>query len=98
MTAALEIASLSKTFEGQQALRGVDFDIDPGEVHALVGQNGSGKSTLIKILAGYETLDPGASARVGETPLRLGDPRSAAEACLCFVHQDLALVDTMSAM
>ncbi|MCW2991770.1 MAG: Monosaccharide-transporting ATPase [Solirubrobacterales bacterium] len=96
MSAALEVTALSKTFEGQRALREVDFDVRPGEVHALVGQNGSGKSTLIKILAGFEVPDEGASARIGDTELRLGDAAAAAEARLCFVHQDLGLIDTMS--
>jgi ribose transport system ATP-binding protein len=98
MNAALEVFSLSKTFEGQRALREVDFDVKPGEIHALVGQNGSGKSTLIKILAGFETPDPGAGARIGDQPLRLGDPQAALDARLSFVHQDLGLVETMSAM
>ncbi len=100
----LEIRGLSKTFPGQHALINVDFDVAPGEVHALVGQNGSGKSTLIKILAGYHDPAPGASASVtrqrrgGElTHLRLGDARAAEEAGVRFVHQDLGLVETLGA-
>jgi ribose transport system ATP-binding protein len=96
VTSALAITALSKTFDGQQALRAVDFDVRPGEIHGLVGQNGSGKSTLIKILAGFETPDDGASAHIGEAPFALGDPAAAAEARLCFVHQDLGLIETMS--
>ena len=69
MSAALAVTSLSKTFEGQRALTDVDLDVRPGEIHALVGQNGSGKSTLIKILAGFETPDPGAGATIGDEPL-----------------------------
>ena len=97
-SAALAVTSLSKTFDGQRALREVDFDVRPGEIHALVGQNGSGKSTLIKILAGYETPDPGASASIGDEPLELGAPDAAAAARLCFVHQDLGLIESMSVM
>ncbi len=92
----LVITSLSKTFEGQQALRGVDFDVSPGEVHALVGQNGSGKSTLVKVLAGFERPDRGATAHIGDMSLELGDAFAARKARLCFVHQDLGLIDTMS--
>jgi ribose transport system ATP-binding protein len=92
----LQIRSLSKSFEGQQALRKVDFDLKPGEVHALVGQNGSGKSTLVKVLAGFERPDRGASAKIGDQPFDLGDAVAARSARLCFVHQDLGLIEAMS--
>ena len=59
MTKILQIFSLSKTFPGQLALDNATFDVEEGEVHALVGQNGSGKSTLIKVLAGFHQPDPG---------------------------------------
>src|SRR4051812_4499266 len=58
----LRVSGLSKRFGGTQALRDVDLDIAPGEIHALIGPNGSGKSTLIKILAGYHHAEPGAVA------------------------------------
>jgi ribose transport system ATP-binding protein len=54
---ALVVQNVSKTFPGTRALIDVDFEIRPGEVHALVGQNGSGKSTFIKILAGFHQPD-----------------------------------------
>ncbi|MGH3640047.1 MAG: ATP-binding cassette domain-containing protein, partial [Mycobacterium sp.] len=60
----MQITSLSKAFAGVQVLRDVSFDIEPGEVHALLGQNGSGKSTIIKCLAGVHKPDS-ASIEVG---------------------------------
>jgi ribose transport system ATP-binding protein len=95
---ALRIENLSKTFPGQQALHEVDFDLMPGEVHALVGQNGSGKSTLVKVLAGFHDADPGVRITVGGEPLELGNADATLAAGVRFVHQDLALVPTLSAL
>jgi rhamnose transport system ATP-binding protein len=55
----VEATRLSKSFDGIRALHGVCFDLEPGEVHALVGENGAGKSTLIKIITGAITADSG---------------------------------------
>jgi ABC-type sugar transport system ATPase subunit len=57
--ALLSVSSVSKSFEGVSALRGVSFCLNAGEVHALVGENGAGKSTLIKIMTGAEQPDAG---------------------------------------
>jgi ribose transport system ATP-binding protein len=96
MTAILEIAGLSKSFPGTRALHEVDLDIEPGEVHALVGQNGSGKSTLIKLLAGFHSPEDGARVRVAGDEVRLGSATAARAAGFRFVHQDLALVGTLN--
>ena len=55
----LTMSGIVKVFPGVRALDGVDLDVRPGEVHALLGQNGAGKSTLIKVLAGAHQPDEG---------------------------------------
>lgn len=89
----LRIENLSKYFAGNRALESVSLDIEPGQVHLLVGQNGSGKSTLIKVLAGYHLPERGATIHVGGEPLRFGHPDHAYRLGCRFVHQDLALVN-----
>jgi ribose transport system ATP-binding protein len=96
VTAALTVSKLSKTFNGRTVLREFGITIEPGEIHALLGQNGSGKSTLIKALAGYHAPDAGATVQVGGRDLDPGSPASSYHMGCRFVHQDLALVGTMS--
>jgi len=50
----LELRGVSKSFGGAEALADLDFDLQPGEIHGLLGENGAGKSTLVKILAGAQ--------------------------------------------
>src|SRR5437764_14704662 len=59
MTPLLRLTDVSKSFGGVRALRGVSFELLPGEVHALVGENGAGKSTLIKVVTGAHQPDSG---------------------------------------
>jgi ribose transport system ATP-binding protein len=92
----LTILGATKAFGATMALDDVDLRVEPGEIRALIGANGSGKSTLIKSLAGYHTLDQGRVFVKGrELALsRLGD--EAKPAGLRFVHQDLALIPSLS--
>ena len=63
---AVSANGLAKQFGATRALDGVDFDVLPGEVHALVGENGAGKSTLVRILGGVHRPDHGAIAVDGQ--------------------------------
>jgi ribose transport system ATP-binding protein len=92
----LTVADAGKSFNGIQVLSGVSFGLRAGEVCALIGQNGSGKSTLIKVLSGFHTGDPGVSVHIGGREIT-GDLGAGAERTgMAFIHQDLALVPSMT--
>ena len=75
--ALLELTDISKSFGGVQALRDVDFTLNAGEIHGLVGENGAGKTTMMKIIAGVHPADRGTHARRRQaSPFPL-DPRCA---------------------
>jgi ABC-type sugar transport system ATPase subunit len=78
-----------------QALAGVDFAVDAGEVHALLGENGAGKSTLMKVIAGSVTPDTG-SMTVGGEEVPFGSPEQARARGIGIVYQDLSLVGPLS--
>ncbi|WP_245941164.1 ATP-binding cassette domain-containing protein [Thermasporomyces composti] len=86
----VRMAGVVKRYGGVQALRGVDFEVRGGEVHALVGENGAGKSTLMRILAGAERADAGTVAVAGET-LAGGSTQAAIAAGVAAVYQEPAL-------
>ena len=86
----LELRQLAKSFGGARALRGVDFDLRAGEVHALLGENGAGKSTLIKIVTGAHQPDSGTIALAGETVAQL-TPSSARALGIACIYQQPAL-------
>ena len=96
MTALLEARGVSMQFPGVRALDGVDFDVLPGEVHALIGENGAGKSTLVKILSG-EISGYAGEVRIDGVSRRFATPREAIEAGIAVIPQELELVSTLSA-
>ncbi|WP_311259691.1 sugar ABC transporter ATP-binding protein [Microbacterium sp. WCS2018Hpa-9] len=87
----LEVSGVRKSFFGVEVLKGIDFDVRPGEVHGLVGENGAGKSTLMKIIAGVQPADEGVVRyRGGE--VRYGHPRQAMDDGIVTVFQEFTLL------
>jgi erythritol transport system ATP-binding protein len=86
----LEARGVTKIYSGTVALDGVDFRLDRGRVHALIGENGAGKSTLMKILAGIESPTTGTVQLDGET-VRFGSAREAGARGIALIHQELQL-------
>jgi ribose transport system ATP-binding protein len=95
MAAVLSATAVGKRFPGVVALSEVDFELAPGEVHALVGENGAGKSTLIKVLTGVYTPDGGGLTYRGE-PVSFGSPMEAQQSGIATVYQEVNLVPLQS--
>jgi ABC-type sugar transport system ATPase subunit/ribose/xylose/arabinose/galactoside ABC-type transport system permease subunit len=91
----LELVQVTKRFPGVLALDQVDFDLRPGEVHALVGENGAGKSTLIQIISGVLVPDAGKLVLSGR-PARLAGPVVARKQGIAAVHQEADLFEALS--
>lgn len=86
----LEVKGIVKNFEATRALRGVDFCLKKGEIHALVGENGAGKSTLMNIIDGVFPPDAGEIFIDGKR-VCIRNPHEAQELGIGFVHQEIAL-------
>ncbi len=89
----LELRQLTKSFGGARALRGVSFNLQAGEVHALLGENGAGKSTLIKIVTGAHQPDGGTICVGGETVSGLTPAASHALGIACIYQQPALFPD-----
>jgi simple sugar transport system ATP-binding protein len=90
MTAVLEAQDIVKHYGSVEALRGASFEVDAGEVVALIGDNGAGKSTLVKCLSGAEIPDSG-TIRIGGERVALDSPVTARRLGIETVYQDLAV-------
>jgi ribose transport system ATP-binding protein len=91
----LSMKGIVKRFGATVALDGVDFEVERGEVHALVGENGSGKSTLMRVLAGAIRPDEGEMAIDGR-PYNPKNPADGRSAGIAMIYQELALCQHLS--
>src|SRR5690606_6184510 len=93
--AILSAHRISKSFGEIPVLFSIDFDVRPGEVHAIIGENGAGKSTLIKILSGIEQPTSGSITYDGRTVV-LPPNGEAASMGIVVIHQELLLAEHLS--
>lgn len=93
----ISVKNISKTFAGVHALKDINLDIAPGEIHCLAGENGSGKSTLIKVISGVHTPDSGSIEISGKTWTRM-TPLEAIDAGVQVIYQDFSVFPNLSVM
>ena len=91
----LDAKGITKSFGPTSVLRGVDFAIAPGEIHALLGGNGAGKSTLLKIVSGVLNRDGGALLYKGQD-IESHEGKVARSKGIAVVHQELAVLPHLS--
>jgi ribose transport system ATP-binding protein len=96
MTALVEMTGIEKSFPGVHALSKARFNLNAGEVHALMGENGAGKSTLMKILAGVYSRDAG-EIRLNGQPVEIKSPHEAQRLGITIIHQELSLMRHLTA-
>ncbi|RJS60808.1 sugar ABC transporter ATP-binding protein [Bacillus sp. PK3_68] len=93
----IEMRNIHKRFGANQVLTGVDFELLPGEVHALMGENGAGKSTLMNILTGLHQQNEGTITINGQDR-SFSSPKEAEEGGIAFIHQELNIWPDMSVL
>jgi ribose transport system ATP-binding protein len=91
----IELRHVSKSFNGNYALKEISFTAYPGEIHALMGQNGAGKSTLMKILSGAYSLDAGA-IKINGKEIHIKTPQDAEQNGISIVYQELSTLPHLS--
>jgi ribose transport system ATP-binding protein len=92
----LEMNQISKLYPGVKALNNVDFELEYGEVHALVGENGAGKSTLMKILSGAVSCDEG-KIKLNGKEVRIENPETSIKMGIAAIYQERSLIPYLSA-
>ncbi|MDE0208789.1 MAG: sugar ABC transporter ATP-binding protein, partial [Boseongicola sp.] len=92
---AVRMTGISKHFGGVRALDNVDFEVRPGEVHALLGGNGAGKSTILKVLNGVHQPDAG-TIQVNGRPLTVHTPEASRAAGIAMNYQEMSLIPTLT--
>jgi ribose transport system ATP-binding protein len=95
VSSLLEMRGITKRFPGVVALDGVDFELEKGEVHVLLGENGAGKSTLIKMLSGAYQPDEGEILLNGE-PVSISSATDAQERGISTIYQEFNLVPQLT--
>lgn len=91
----LQMKGITKSFSGNMVLRDVQFDLAPGEIHALMGENGAGKSTMMKVLTGIHPKDGGTIHWKGKE-VTFKTPQEAEEAGIAVIHQELNILPYLS--
>jgi rhamnose transport system ATP-binding protein len=95
MQPVLRLRGIAKLFPGVKALSGVDLDLYPGQVTALIGENGAGKSTIVKVLTGIYQPDEG-TIELNGRPVRFPSADAAAKAGVTAIHQETVLFDDLT--
>ncbi len=95
MDTLLKMEDITKEFPGVKALNGVSFDLQPGEIHALIGENGAGKSTLMKILTGIYKQDAG-TIKFNDKPFSAMNPKHAQDQGISMIHQEFNLIPDLT--
>ena len=95
MQPIMQMERISKAYRGVPAVRAVDFDLQKGEIHALLGENGAGKSTLTKMMAGVVAPSSGRMLLDGQE-VSFSTPSEALEAGIAMVFQETSLVPSMT--
>ena len=92
----LEMRGINKSFPGVKALQNVEFTLNKGEIHALMGENGAGKSTLIKVLTGVYSKDSGTINLGDKENVSIRSPQSAQNLGISTVYQEITLCPNLT--